>query len=189
VGNRFDSPIGDYRVLYFGTLLESCFGETLARLRPSPRLATVAQAEWANNNFMPPGAVPAEWRQRRLAVRVQTPTTMRFLDVEHPDTHRALERSLGSILPIYDLAGLDVAAIRGGDRRVTRLISYWAHQQRDEKGLSRYAGVRYLSRLNTAWECWAVFDRTPLDEVERRPISRTDLALDRVARHFGLQVF
>jgi hypothetical protein len=189
VGNRFDSPIGDYGVLYFGTLLESCFGETLARLRPSPALAALANAEWAENNFMPPGAVPAEWRQRRLAVRVRAPRTARFLDVEDANTHRALERSLGSILAASGRTGLDVAAIRGGDRRLTRLISYWAHQQRDDKGLHRYAGVRYLSRLSTAWECWAVFDRLPLDEIERRPIAREDPALSSVAKHFSLRVF
>jgi hypothetical protein len=30
-GNRFDSPTGDYRVCYFATTLEACFGETLSR--------------------------------------------------------------------------------------------------------------------------------------------------------------
>ncbi len=30
-GNRFDSPTGAYRALYFATQLEGCYGETLAR--------------------------------------------------------------------------------------------------------------------------------------------------------------
>jgi hypothetical protein len=33
-GNRFDSPTGDYRICYFATTLDGCFGETLARFRP-----------------------------------------------------------------------------------------------------------------------------------------------------------
>jgi hypothetical protein len=189
VGNRFDSPLGDYHVLYFGTLLDACFGETLARLRPSPALANLARADWESNGFMPPGSVPAEWRQRRLAVRVTPPANTRFLDVEHADTHRALEHSLGSVLPVLGLTEIDVAAIRGGDRRLTRLISYWAYQQRDDSGEPLYGGIRYLSRLNTEWECWASFDRTPLDEIALHPIGRTMPALVRVARHYELQVF
>lgn len=37
-GDRFDSPAGDYAVSYFGSTLEACFGETMARFRPSPVL-------------------------------------------------------------------------------------------------------------------------------------------------------
>jgi hypothetical protein len=182
--------MGDYHVLYFATLLDGCFGETLARLRPSPALVELARADWESSGFMPPGAVPAEWRQRRLAVRVTAPADARFLDVEHPDTHRVLERTpLGSVLPVLGLTEIDVSAIRGGDRRLTRLISYWAYQQRDEHGEPLYGGIRYLSRLNSDWECWAVFDRTPLVELERHPIRRTMAALTRVAKHYGLDIF
>lgn len=34
LGNRFDSPAGTYRTLYFSTTLAGCYGETLARFRP-----------------------------------------------------------------------------------------------------------------------------------------------------------
>jgi hypothetical protein len=44
-GNRFDSPTKDYRVCYFASTLDGCFGETLSRFRPNLRLAAVAQEE------------------------------------------------------------------------------------------------------------------------------------------------
>ena len=83
---------------------------------------------------------------------------------------------------------IDVAAIRGGDRRLTRWISYWAWSQRTRTDEPHYAGIRYLSRLNSRWECWAVFDRTPIDEIQRRPILREMPELQRIARHFELTV-
>lgn len=42
-GNRFDSPTGDYRVCYFATTLDRCFGETLSRFRPDSGLSAIAQ--------------------------------------------------------------------------------------------------------------------------------------------------
>ena len=33
LGNRFDSPLSDYGVIYFGSQLECCFAETLSRFR------------------------------------------------------------------------------------------------------------------------------------------------------------
>ncbi len=52
-----------------------------------------------------------------------------------------------------------------------------------------YAGIRYLSRLSSEWECWALFEDAALDEQERRPITRDDHALTRIAELYGLTVF
>jgi RES domain len=157
-GNRFDSPMGTYTVRYFSTTLAGCFGETLARFRPElDRLAEVAE-EWRELGFMPLGELPADWRNRRLAVRVQvehrrSPNPTRFLDVEHIDTRERLRVELAQTLSLLGVGDLDVATVRGGDRRITRAISWWAHQHRDKEGHSVFAGVRYLSRLNNEWEC------------------------------------
>jgi hypothetical protein len=70
-GNRFDSPVGNYSVVYFATKLEGCFGETLARCRPDPTLPAAFQGEWSTRGFMLPGEIPADWRHRRLAVRAR----------------------------------------------------------------------------------------------------------------------
>lgn len=122
LGNRFDSPTQTYRVSYFSSTIEGCYGETLARFRP-------------------------------------------------------------------DYEDLDVAIVRGADRRITRWIGKWAYDQRDDDGLPVFAGVRYLSRLNSDWECWAVFEHAQIEEVERKPILRTDTGLANVARLYDLTVF
>jgi hypothetical protein len=65
-GNRFDSFLGNYSVLYFGASLEVCFGETLNRYRRDPALAFIDD-EWEKLGFMPRGTVPADWRHRRTS--------------------------------------------------------------------------------------------------------------------------
>ena len=52
-----------------------------------------------------------------------------------------------------------------------------------------FAGVRYLSRLDDAWECWAVFEDVDIVELNRQPILREDPELLRVANYYGLRVF
>jgi hypothetical protein len=189
-GNRFDSPTGDYRVCYFATTLDGCFGETLSRFRPDPGLSAIAREE----GFMALGEVPADWRHRRLAVRVMPrPSdaipTIRFLDVEAAETRAVLRSEIGELLAYYGYSDLDVPTVRGGDRRVTRWIGRWAYEQRDADDRLTFAGIRYLSRLSSEWECWALFEEVALDEQERRPITRGDHALGRLADLYGLTVF
>jgi hypothetical protein len=189
-GNRFDSPTGDYRVWYFATSLEGCFGETLSRFRPDPGLSAIADEE----GFMALGEVPADWRHRRLAVRVvPTPSdalpAIRLLDVESAETRAVLRGELGELLAFHGYSDLDVPTVRGGDRRITRWIGRWAYEQRDANDRMKFAGIRYLSRLSSEWECWALFENVALDEQERRPIPRDDESLLRIAELYGLTVF
>lgn len=191
MGNRFDSPLGDYSVLYFGTTLETCFGETLARLRPDTKLARLVKGDWSDLGFLLPGEVAAVWRHSRLAVRVRpADESALFLDVESFATRRSLSRRLAPVLAALGLEELDVAAIRGADRRLTRIISYWAWNQRSPDDESyRWAGLRYLSRLNSAWECWALFSRVSTVELERRAISAEMPALKTIAAAYELRIF
>jgi hypothetical protein len=189
-GNRFDSPTENFRVCYFATDLEACFGETLSRFRPDPALIAAADEE----GFMPAGEVPADWRNQRIAVQVEFVPSgllpeLRFLDVEVLRTRRELRTELASLLAYYGYRDLDVPTVRGGDRRITRWIGKWAFEQRDGNGLPVFAGVRYLSRLNTDWECWAVFHDVEIKEIAREPIEREHPALKTIARHFDLRVF
>jgi hypothetical protein len=190
-GNRFDSPTGDYRVTYFGTTLDACYGETLARFRPDPALV---EALGADAGFMLPGEVPADWRHRRLAVQVRVADTDRmrtafpdgptFLDVEDVQSRRRLASELADLLAYYGYDDLDVPTVRGRDRRITRWISRHAYDLRPQ-----VAGIRYLSRLNSEWECWAVFDTAELLEVSRKPLLLSDDALVRVRGIFGLTIY
>jgi hypothetical protein len=189
-GNRFDSPTGDYRVCYFATTLDGCFGETLSRFRPDPGLSSIADEE----EFMALGEVPADWRHRRLAVRVvptpsDTVPAIRLLDIESAETRAVLREELGKLLAFYGYSDLDVPTVRGGDRRITRWIGRWVYEQRDANDRMKFAGIRYLSRLSSEWECWALFENVALDEQERRPIPRDDEALLRIADLYRLTVF
>lgn len=186
VGNRFDSPTGSYRVRYFGSSLEVCYGETLARFRPDP--VVVDEVEDEDGEYMAPGCVPADWRLRRLAVRARidgaaSPPETRFLDVEALETREQLRVDLGAILAFYGYSDLDVAVVRGSDRRVTRFISQYAFS------LLNVAGIRYLSRLNSRWECWAVFDGVPLVQLEVRGLTPTDDAVEAIERAYKIKVF
>lgn len=191
-GNRFDSPTGAYTVLYFASSLDGCFGETLARFRPDPVVQAVVSEEWAELGFMHVGDIPADWRQRRIAVHVRFPAEesfaagVRFLDIESAETREVLRQKLAPSLAFYGFSDLDVATVRGGDRRITRWIGQWAYDQAKDDGTPMYAGIRYLSRLNSDWECWAVFNDVPIEELNQRPILRTDDALLRIADLYGL---
>jgi hypothetical protein len=189
-GNRFDSPTEDFSTCYFATDLRACFGETLARYRPNPRLAEAA----TEAGFMGVGQVPADWRHQRVAIQVDFKPSVsrpqtRFLDVEALETREHLRNALAPILAYYRCSDLDVATVRGGDRRITRWIGKWTFEARDENGDPAYAGIRYLSRLNTDWECWAVFHDASIAETARMPIMRQNPDLRSIAKTFGLTVF
>jgi len=188
--NRFDPLMADVGVLYFGTDLETCFGETLARLRPSLKVLSVVEDEWRELGFMGAGTVAADWRQRRSAVHVRLPSHTRFVDVESAVTHQFLRKELALGLSALGLDDLDVATVRGPDRRVTRLIADWAYLA-DDDGKPLYAGIRYESRIRSGWECWAVFDDEDLEleVLEILPLTPDMPSLQEVARLFRLRVF
>lgn len=188
-GNRFDSMLGDYGVVYFGTTLEVCYGETLSRFRPDPLLVFI-EDEWHKLGFMERGAVPADWRSRRTAVRARVGATGRFLDVEDHETREWLlsHANFGAVVRMWGHRDLDVSVIRGPDRRVTRLISQFVYSMVDQHDEPVFDGIRYLSRTNTDWECWAAFDRAPIEECERLPILATDEVLQQVAKGYGLTI-
>jgi len=188
-GNRFDSS--DWGTLYFAMNLEGCFAETLARFRPSAHLLAVLKDDddWQRRGFMEPGSVPADWRHRRVAVRVELHRESRFLDVEVAESHVVLTQELAEELDDLGYAALDVAVVRGGDRRVTRAIAEWAYLAVDlDSDEPAFGGVRYVSRIGD-WECWSIFDRTPLAELERRSIALEMPELVRIGARFGLRLY
>jgi RES domain len=191
VGNRFDSPApGLYGVIYFGTQLECCFAETLSRLRPNPRLVAIARMDEAEDqNLMPLGEVPADWRHRRLAIRAEIDGPP-FLDVEHMDSRTVMEPDLRLVLNAFGYEELDIPAVMSHDRRLTRWISWWAWSRVDEHGNPAFGGIRYTSRLSDEWECWAVFDeRSTILELERRPIIHGMEGFQAVCDRYSLRVF
>lgn len=72
---------------------------------------------------------------------------------------------------------------------MTRWIAQWAWHCSHEVGFPKFAGVRFSSRLDTDWECWAIFEDVLPEEKERRSILRQDEALQRVADLYRLDIF
>ena len=184
MGNRYDNE--HCGVIYLGTTPESCYAETLARFRPKPDLARLVGQDW--KRFMQPGNLPADWRVRRRLVKAEVHHSEVFLDVEAIQTREFLRRELALGLSALGVDELDVSDIRSGDRRIGRLISAWAYQQVDDQGRALYAGIRYLSRLSSNWECWAAFDDVIVVRAEAKEINANDSALQEVSRIFQLTV-
>ncbi len=67
--NRFDSFNADYETTYFGSTLEACFAETLARFRPNPNLVDLVRRDWEDGK-MQPGGIASGWRFRRVIKRI-----------------------------------------------------------------------------------------------------------------------
>lgn len=177
-GNRFDVLGGG--VLYASTLLEGCYREVLARLRPAPGMADLDEDE---PGHMRAGNVAASWRENRRRFELGLPDALPFIDVEHQDTWNAIEAAVA--MPV-GVDHLDVGHVRGPDRLLTRTIAAWVYAQTDEEGESLYSGLRYLSRTGD-FECWAIFDGTTVLEVAPAgELSLRDKELQRVASAYGL---
>lgn len=120
--------------------------------------------------------------------RPEFPRGIRFVDAESPETREALRPELAEILAYHGYRDLDAATVRTKDRRVTRWIGQWVYDQADETGRALYAGISYVSRLDSAWECWAVFGDVVMEEISQQSILLGDAALSRVARRYGLTI-
>lgn len=182
-GNRFDVPGGG--VLYAATQAQGAFAETLARYRPSAAMRALPREP--DEHFMEAGAVPADWRTRRQLVSFRLTDPLPFLDVDHPATHTFLMDALGTELDALGYDELDVGALRGRDRFLTRAIAEWSYAAVDDEGKPLYSGIRYGSRLGSH-ECWAIFEGTQIVDASAYTISKSDDRLLEVARDFGLSV-
>lgn len=189
-GNRFDSPTGDYGVGYFGSTPEACFAETLARFRPDTSLESL----FDHDDSMGFGELPRDWRQARRLVHVKfapSPTRplLQFVDVEQSQTIRHLERALAPMLAYYGYPHLNVSVLRGGDRRVTRLVSKYIHSQRGPDDAPLYAGIQYRSQLGSDWQCWAMFEGVGIERVSTRGIELQDPTFRKICSRYGLTPF
>jgi hypothetical protein len=79
-GNRWDDPLGSYRILYASTRRAGAFVEMLARFRPDLSvLAGLAAIEGDEDVPPPPGVVPLRWLDgRRIG---ETSITGDFVDI------------------------------------------------------------------------------------------------------------
>jgi hypothetical protein len=170
--NRFDDPLGRYRVRYLASTRRGAFLEVLAQFRRSDdairRLDSVRVVGEEPDPLLRPGWAPPRYVAALRMVRasvgpqhvfvdVAAPPTQTLLD-RHPMVRRALDTS-GLGTPQHPVQ-LDEATIRlagPAGRSVTHAVSRAVFED------TNAGGIRYTSRLDVAEECWAVFEATPPD--------------------------
>jgi hypothetical protein len=195
-GNRWDDPRGSFATLYCASSAEAAFAETIARYREVPGLlerlaAFLTGTPDAEYDFeLKPGQVPEDYFDNRYLGHIAVDDDVRFVDVEHPDTHIAARPALRPLLRGYGIRRIDRGTFLHADRRVTRTIAryYWELAQYPDH--HSWRGLRYSSRLAADWECWAVWEPTPLREgiAEIIPVTRANPALHGAAGRLGLTV-
>jgi hypothetical protein len=98
-----------------------------------------------------------------------------FVDIAAAATLAVLRPALAAVALEVGLPDVDLSAVTGPARLVTQEAARYIYEQHDTAGAPRYAGVRYLSRLNLEWECWAVFvDRLRHRVVRSGEVIRAD---------------
>lgn len=211
-GNRFDDPGPDtgqpvaqrFRMIYCATQRAATFGETMARFRVSMRLleqlATIDDDEPLDLSLQGAvdpddprhGLIPAEWRMRRRIGHTLLDPSLMFVDVSHADTMQHLREVLAPLAVRLGIPDIDLGSLSSPQRRFTQGVARYIHEQRDDAGYPRFAGIRYTSRLNLEWECWAVFDDR-IRQLDGMPATATSFFADdadfqAVARLFGLTI-
>jgi hypothetical protein len=188
-GHRFDVPGGG--VVYASTAKRGCFAETLQTLRIKLNSGAVLAAA-RDTGHMPPGNIAQSWRDGRRKFLIELRNTLPFVDIEHEETRAYLEDTQSLILFAHGLDALTVADVRSNNRRLTRALAWWAYTQIDESAATGtpqplYAGIRYVSKHGDH-ECWAIFDRTAIEERRAEGIDEDDEDLRAAARLLNLTV-
>lgn len=154
-GNRWDDPLGEYRVLYGCSQRLGVFVETLARFRPD--LAVVAGLNEIQGEDDGPsaGVVPSHWLADRLIGQAQLPG--RFVDVGHAETIATLRSVAAAEAIRFGLEEIDASTIRlSAPRGFTQAISRLVYEWRGDG--APFAGIRYRSRLGDDLVNWAIFE-------------------------------
>ena len=184
-GNRFDVPGAG--VLYGATTPEGGYAETIAGFRPGASMVVAFSEIPTEPGRVLPGQVPMVWLTTRRLRRFDVTGSLPFVDIEDPATHTYLTHHASPILLQHGLENLDIPAVRGPSRLLTRAIASWLYSRTDKHGQPLYAGIRYVSRLGD-FECWAIFDGTPLEVRTSHEIVATDPALRHVLDLFGMSI-
>jgi hypothetical protein len=204
-GGRFDHP--SYKleapeqkqvpVVYYSTQVESAFGEALAILQPSRDLLSQLKAiavdeplpSWMED--IQAGIIPVEWYRGRQVIATTLDPSLRFVDLEAPETIHFLRLvpTIGKAAASLGFHDLDHAILTSKNRKLTQKIALFVYAQRDPAGQPLFAGLRYSSRLHPSWECWALFqDRVVQLSSSIDKIDSANPYLQRAAEFLGLEV-
>jgi hypothetical protein len=208
-GNRFDDPTASkgkpperrFRAIYCATQRVAPFGETLARFRVSLSLLVALDGidddepiEEALAGAIDPedrsrGLVSADWRLKRRISHTMLDDGLSFVDIGDHDSMQYLRSELAPLAITYTIGDIDLSALTGQQRPFTQYCARHIYDLTDGLGDSRFAGIRYVSRLDAKWECWAIFD----DRFKHTPgfpdnIAPDDPDLLAIAKSFRLTI-
>lgn len=179
-GNRFDDPEGYYRVLYAASQKLACFLETLARYRPDLSLLAELHAIEGDDDFVPLGYVPAEWRDGRLlgAAAVEG----NYADIFAAEWIALLRQRLAEDCLRLGLKDLDASVLQSHtSRRLTQLASLEVRRR-------GFDGIYYRSRYGHDLENWAVFEPFPITRAVTQAIAADDPDFLNALRILGLKL-
>ncbi len=184
-GNRWDDPLGSYRVLYASTRRVGAFVETLARFRPDLSVVAGLQAIEGDDDASPAGIVPLRWLDgRRIG---ETAATGNFVDIGDAGSLATLRARLAARAIHYGLSDIDAATIRlDAPRRFTQEISRLVYEQREDHGSC--AGICYRSRLGDQFVNWAIFEPPPHIGLDLPQASSREIAADDPELHEALRL-
>lgn len=211
---RFDDPRIEhgkdtgvcFRVVYCASQLVGAFGETIQDFVPGKdEAAKLFRDKPPLDPNLLRNKLTKDWAHNRWIGATILDPTLRFLDIIAPQSRNALAiqdeihphlRSLADALGIKDddpkKDRLDISAITGYSplhRNLTKHIALYAHSLTDNEGNPVFAGVRYVSHANTAWECWTVFyDRLSYSPPVVRTFSNRTPELIEAADYLGVFV-
>lgn len=194
-GNRWDDPLARFATLYCASSAEAAFGETIARYRERPGLLERIDSflsSPADPDYDPPllpGRVPDDYFDSRYLGNVPVDADVRFVDVDDPATHAAA-RPMLRVLRRFGVRTIDRSTFLSPDRRVTRTLArhYWNLAQSPDH--HDWRGLRFVSRLAPDWECWAIWEPSPLRTTLSAvvPVTRNHPGLVQAAQRLGVEL-
>lgn len=170
-----------FRTIYFSSQLAGALGETLQRhIRKPEELEEAFRNKPPSNPLLLGGKVKRDELTNRQIGKTRLDQTLLFADIMATETRTVLYHT-PTIAPLVRQLGLnylDVSAVTGDTRlhrELTQEIALYVYNQTDRSKHPIYAGIRYLSHLNTNWECWAIFhDRLRHTPMSPEPINLND---------------
>jgi hypothetical protein len=150
-GNRFDDPMGVYRVLYGSSQRLGCFVETLARFRVDVSfIADLALMENGDDDFTALGTVRRAWIKGRCIGTANVEGE--YADIYALGWVSHLRTALAEIAVRLGMEDIDLSSL---ERAEPRLLTQQAGRKAFELG---YAGVYYHSRYGHSIGNWAIFE-------------------------------
>lgn len=158
-GNRWDDPLGHYRVHYACAQPVGAYLEKLAPFRPDPIAASRVRSIAGGGTGAPPGKLPTSWLAGQMLG--EAVPNGEYAHLGHSRSLAFIRATLAGRLIAHDIKDLDAATIRlSTPRGLTQEISREVYDATAPSG-SRFAGIRYASRLGDEFDNWAIFESTP----------------------------